>query len=368
MNIHTETATSEGTIHHRKSRTRPLVIWAAGLIFLGLARLPGVSSETAHSDFYDFTMKKFYIDKITFEDGSLRILPVSLDPAITKFGFMINGLASADGTVRLPETIEPKSYAFQAVVTPAGSGAGETVDFTFYPAKLYEEKGRMSEGNYIIVHKATVPTRKPSYVYRPPSYSADDLAFARRTWGGLKPPDSSSLALAQAIEEDIMLKLESHRGIPSDVMNVSSPRVQFERAAAGRDKVWCGNLAAIFQYVCLSLGVDVRIIHTGSEMQPVAPQVKFLTTEHHGTVEVYSKESGSWAWIDPTGRVLAATVDGAPLTLLQIVEALGTPLEGRIMVTTFDVKDKRRVTLPLDQSPAAGFMRNYFRAGVLLKF
>jgi len=364
MTIHCETSASWMTIHRGQNRKVRLVVWAGLALLVGL----GAASETAHSDFYDFTMKKFYIDKITFEDGSLRILPVSLDPAITKFEFVINGRPSADGTVRLPEPIEPKSYPFKAVITAAGSRAGETVDFTFYPAKLYEEKGRMSEGNYIIVNKATVATRKPSYIYLPPSFSAADVAFARQTWGSLKPLDSSSLTLAQAIEEDIMLRLEPHRGIPSDVMNISSPRVQFERAAGGQDRVWCGNLAAIFQYACLSLGVDARIIHTGSDMQPVAPQVKFLTTEHHGTVEVYSKETGSWAWIDPTGYVLAAEIDGAPLTLLQIVEAIGTPLEGKIMVTTFDIQEKRRVTLPLDQSPAAGFMRKYFRAGVLLKY
>jgi hypothetical protein len=338
----------------------------AGLIILLSVR--GFASDVSHTDHYDFSLKKFYIDKIGIEGDSLRIYPVSLDPKITKFEFTINGRPSADGAIRLPEPIEPKSYAFSALITPAGSATGETVDFTFYPAKLYEEKGRMSEGNYIIVHKATVATRKPSYVYQAPPFAPDDLAFARQTWGGLKTASMTDIALAQAIEEDIMLRLEAHRGIPSDVMNVSSPRVQYERAAGGQDRVWCGNLAAIFQYACLSLGIDARIIHTGSDMQPVGPEVKFLTTEHHGTVEVYSRETGSWAWIDPTGRVLAATIDGAPLTLLQIVEALGTPLEGKIRVTTFDVKEKRRLTLPLDQSPAAGFMRNYFRAGVLLKF
>jgi hypothetical protein len=338
----------------------------AGLIVLLPVR--GLASEISHTDHYDFSLKKFYIEKITLEGQALRILAVSLDPRVQGFEFEINGRASRDGLVPLPSNIEPKSYAFHALIKPAGGGTAETVDFTFYPAKLYEQKGRMSEGNYIIVHKATVATRKPSYIYQPPSFSAADLAFARQTWGGLKTGPQTDLALAQALAEDIMIKLEAHRGIPSDVMNVSSPRVQFERAAGGQDRVWCGNLAAIFQYACLSLGIDARVIHTGAEMQPVGPQVKFLTTENHGTVEVHSREAGSWVWVDPTGRVLAATLDGAPLTLLQIVEALGTPLEGKILVTTFDVKDKRRVTLPLDQSPAGGFMRNYFRSGVRLKF
>ncbi len=344
------------------------VCGAAALAVLCLLRLPCMSSETVYSDHYDFSLKKFYIDKIGIEGDSLRIYPVSLDPKLTEFKFTINGRPSADGTIRLPEPIESKSYAFKALITPSGSQTGETVEFTFYPAKLYEEKGRMSEGNYIIVHTSTVATRKPSYVYQAPSFTPDDLAFARQTWGGLKTARMTDIALAQAIEEDIMLRLEAHRGIPSDVMNVSSPRVQYERAAGGQDRVWCGNLAAIFQYACLSLGIDARIIHTGSDMQPVGPQVKFLTTEHHGTVEIYSRETGCWAWIDPTGRVLAATIDGAPLTLLQIVEALGTPLEDKIRVTTFDIKDKSRLTLPLDESPAAGFMKNYFRPGVLLKF
>lgn len=364
MKIHAETAIPDVTIYPGKRRMLPLALWTV----LALLAVRGWASETAHSDFYDFSMKKLYIEKITFENGSLRVCPVSLDPAITRFAFLINGRPSPDGAVRLPEPIEPKSYAFTAVITPAGSTAGETVEFTFYPARLYEQKGRLSEGNYIIVHRATVATRKPAYVYLPPSFSDDDLAFARKTWGGLKTVPQTDIALAQAVEQDIILKLESHRGIPSDVMNVSSPRVQFERAISGRDRVWCGNLAAIFQYACLSLGLDARVIHTGADMQPVGPQVRFLTTENHGTVEVYSRDTGSWTWIDPTGRVLAATIDGAPLTLLQVVEAMATPLEDKIQVTTFDVKENRRVTLPLGQSPAAGFMKNYFRAGVRLKF
>ena len=49
------------------------------------------------------------------------------------------------------------------------------------------------------------------------------------------------------------------------------------------------------------------------------------------------------------------------LTLLQIVEGLGTPLEDKIMIATFDAKKNERVELPLVQSPAAVFMKNYFR-------
>jgi hypothetical protein len=47
---------------------------------------------------------------------------------------------------------------------------------------------------------------------------------------------------------------------------------------------------------------------------------------------------------------------------------LGTPLEDKIMVATFDAKEKRRVDLPLAQSPAAAFIKNYFRPGVRLKY
>ncbi len=341
---------------------------AAAFVMFCLLQLPGVSTETVYSDHYDFSLKKFYIDKITFEGDSLRIRPVSLDPNIKGFEITINGQPAPDGVVRLPGTIEPKSYAFHSVITPFGSDAGEVVDFTFYPSKLYEQRDRKSEGNYIIVHRATVATHKPVYVYRPPDFSAEDRDFALRTWGGLKTAPMTDVALAQAIEEDVMLKLEACRGIPSDAMNVSSPRVQYDRVLSGRDKAWCGNLAAIFQYACVSLGLDVRVIHTGSDPVPLGERVKFFQLENHGTVEVYSRETGSWAWIDPTGYVLAATIDGAPLTLLQILEAMGTPLEDKIRVTTFDVKEKKRVTLPLSQSPAAKFMKNYFRPGVRPKF
>jgi hypothetical protein len=350
----------------RYSVRRGVAVIIAGCISLLLGR--GFASEISHTDFYDFSLKKFYIEKITFEGDALRILPVSLDPKVQGFEFKINGQASRDGLARLPRNIEPKSYAFHALIKPAGSDAEETVDFTFYPAQLYEQKGRMSEGNYIIIHKATVATHKPSYVYQTPSFTAEDLAFARQTWGNLKTLHASDIALAQAIEEDIILRLEAHRGIPSDIMNTSSPRVQFERAVGGLDRVWCGDLAVIFQYVCVSLGLEARVVHTGADMQPVAPRVRFLQTESHATVEVYSRETRSWVWFDPTGYVLEATIDGAPLMLLQLVEALGTSLEGKIMIATFDAKEKRRVDLPLSQSPAAAFMKNYFRPGVRLKF
>jgi hypothetical protein len=338
----------------------------AGCISLLVGR--GFASDISHTDYYDFSLKKFYIEKITFEGDALRILPVSFDPKIQGFEFKINGQASRDGLARLPRNIQPKSYAFHALIKLSGSYAEETVDFTFYPAKLYEQKGRMSEGNYIIIHKATVAAHKPSYVYQTPSFTAEDLAFARQTWGNLMTPRAGDIALAQAIAEDIVLRLEAHRGIPSDIMNTSSPRVQFERAVGGRDRVWCGDLAVIFQYVCVSLGLEARVIHTGADMQQVAPQVRFLQTESHATVEVYSRETRSWVWLDPTGYVLEATIDGAPLTLLHLVEALGTPLEEKIMVATFDAKAKRRLELPLSQSPAAAFIKNYFRPGVRLKY
>jgi hypothetical protein len=350
----------------RYSVRRGVAVIMAACVSLLLGR--GYANEISHTDYYDFSLKKFYVEKITFEDDALRILAVSLDPKITKFEFMINGQASRDGLARLPLNIEPKSYAFHTLIKPAGRDAEETVDFTFYPAKLYEQKGRMSEGNYIIVHKATVATHKPSYVYQAPVFTAEDLTFARQTWGNLKTLHAGDVALAQAIEEDIVLRLEAHRGIPSDVMNTSSARIQFERAVGGVDRVWCGDIAVIFQYVCVSLGLEARVIHTGADMQQVAPGVRFLQTESHATVEVYSKETRSWVWLDPTGSVLEATVDGSPLTLLQLVDSLGTPLEDKIMVATFDAKEKRRVDLPLAQSPAAAFIKNYFRPGVRLKY
>jgi hypothetical protein len=342
----------------------------AVLIVGGISLLFGraLASEISHSDYYDYSMKSFFIEKISLEADSLRIQAGSLDPKITNFEFTINGQPAPGGIVRLPQTIEPKRYDFHALIKPAGGGPEEEVDFSLYPTQLYAQGGRMKEPSYIIIHRSTVATHRPVYVYHAPAFSAADLAFARETWGGLRTAPMSDIALAQAIERDIILRLEPHRGIPSDVMNTSSPRVQFERAMSGRDRVWCGNLAAIFRFACASLGLDVRVIHTGAEYLPAGRHVKFLSLESHGTVEVFSRETKTWFWIDPTGYVLEATIDGAPLTLLQIVEGLGTPLEDRIMIATFDAKKNERVELPLAQSPAAAFMKNYFRPSVRLKY
>jgi hypothetical protein len=184
----------------------------------------------------------------------------------------------------------------------------------------------------------------------------------------LKAAHASDIALAQAIERELILALEKHRGIPSDAMDKSTPRTQYERALSGRDRVWCGNIATIFQYACVSLGVEARLIFTGSDPQPVANRTKFLSVENHATVEVYSRENEAWFWLDPTGYVLEAKIGGAPITLLQAVEALGTPLEPKIQVTTFDAAKKQSFILPLSESPPAAFMKNYFRPGVRLKF
>jgi hypothetical protein len=349
----------------RGPRRTALVLVSACLTLLtSLVR----AAEVSHTDFYDFSMKKFYIERITFERGALRLRPVSLDPRISKFEFTINGRTEPEGLVRLPRNIEPKPYAFHVLVKPAGGETEETVDFTFYSDKLYSQNGRKKEPSYIIIHRATVATHRPAYVYRAPVFSPADLGFARQTWGHLKAAAAGDIALAQAIEQDVILRLERHRGIPSDAMNAASPRVQFERTLGGRDHVWCGDLALIFQYACVSLGLDARVIQTGAEPQRTARRVTFLSVESHATVEVYSRERRSWVWLDPTGYVLEATIDLVPLTLLQLVEALGTPLEDKITVATFDVKEKQRVELPLAQSPAAPFMRNYFRPGVRLKY
>jgi hypothetical protein len=343
-----------------------MAVLIVGGICLLLGR--GLASEISHSDYYDYSMKSFYIEKISLEADSLRIRAVSLDPRVTKFEFRINGQPAPAGVVQLPRTIEPKRYDFHALIKPAGGGPEEAVDFTLYPAILYAQGGRMKEPSYIIIHRSTVAAHRPIYVYRSPAFSAADLAFARETWGGLRTAAMTDIALAQAIERDIILRLEPHRGIPSDAMNTSSARVQFERALGGRDRVWCGNLAAIFQYACVSLGLETRVIHTGAEYLPAGRHAKFLSLESHGTVEVYSRETQTWVWIDPTGYVLEATVDGAPLTLLQIVEAMGTPLEARIKVETFDAKKSERAEFPLAQSTAAAFMKNYFRPSVRLKY
>ncbi len=359
----TETAAIAACPARRRRLASALLLFGLGLLIARAA-----ATEISHTDYYDYSMKKLYIEKIVYEDGRVRILPASLDPKVTRFEFTVNGQPAPDGVIRLPRTLEPQRYDFHALIKPAGSGPEETVDFTLYPTQLYAKGGRLKEPSYVIIHKSTVAAHRPVYTYRAPVFSAADLAFARETWGALKTAAMSDLALAQAVERDIMLRLEPHRGIPSDAMNSASPRVQFERAMSGRDRVWCGNLALIYQFACVSLGLDARVIHTGAEYLPAGRHVKFLSLESHGTVEVYSRETGTWFWIDPTGYVLAATVDGEPLTLLQVVEAVGTPLENRIVVATFDVKENKRVELPLAQSPAAAFMRNYFRAGVRLKY
>jgi len=93
---------------------RGMAVLMVGGISLLLGR--GLASEISHSDYYDYAMKSFYIEKISLEADSLRIQARSLDPKVTKFEFTINGQPAPDGIVQLPRTIEPRRYDFHASI------------------------------------------------------------------------------------------------------------------------------------------------------------------------------------------------------------------------------------------------------------
>jgi hypothetical protein len=78
-----------------------------------------------------------------------------------------------------------------------------------------------------------------------------------------------------------------------------------------KETVWCGQCAMVFQQACMAIGMPARFIELGVPDNPAC----------HFTTEVYLREYGKWAVIDPTALPSCNayyTVEGVPQSALEM--------------------------------------------------
>lgn len=203
------------------------------------------------------------------------------------------------------------------------------INIRFYPQQLYALNGRTEPGWVIIQNtNLSFPTSRIEdwIIQTPTNY---EKAFAQRKWGQYIDPKKSDAEKAIALAKILIDELEPHKGIPSDLMKNISPFDQYERVIAGKDHLWCGNIAVIFCYASNSLNIPCRVVGL-SRKNPLQPTEKspyrLLLAEGHGTTEIYSKDQNQWIWIDTNFNILSAYLGNeGPLNLTEFYHYINSP-------------------------------------------
>jgi hypothetical protein len=279
---------------------------------------------------------------------------------------------SADG--RIPIRFEDKhSPAVQTTTTSikavAASGAESkpyAICINFYPKELYASGGLTAPG-YIIIQQtdlALTTSRVEDWILHRPT--PGEVEFARKTWGHLLSAGRSDYENACALAKSIMDDLEAHRGIPSDEMGKLTPLDQYRRVMAGKDRLWCGNIAQIFSYACNALGIPCRMIGM-NRAGPAQPEGKggpvLLWAEGHGTTEIYSEKLNGWAWMDLTFHILGAYLkEEGPITMAELYAYLNDPNRAAsLRLNVYDPKTRTAKIAPLPESGQKDGLFNYFK-------
>lgn len=279
---------------------------------------------------------------------------------------------SADGVVAIafedrkaPET-QRTTTRIQAVNTSGDTSKSCVIDINFYPRELYSASGRTEPGWVIVQHTdLMLPTsRVEDWILEHPT--DEEKAYAQKKWGHLMDPnrtdDQNALALARSLMDD----LDPHRGIPSDEMNRIGAFAQYERVMAGNDRLWCGNIAAIFSYACNALGIPCRKIGMNRH-NPVQPPegapYRFLLAEGHGTTEIFSEQLNQWVWIDLTFYILGAYLgEEGPLSMAELYHNLNAPARfARLQVVEYDPQAKTERRVHVEHSDKRYALLNYFK-------
>lgn len=291
------------------------------------------------------------------------------------FVYRVNGAAaqrSSDG--KIPIRFQDKhSPAMQSATTSvkAVSVAGVeskpyAISINFYPKELYAAGGQTAPG-YIIIQQtdlALTTSRVEDWILHRPS--PGDVDFARKTWGRLFSLSHSDYENACALAKSIMDDLEPHRGIPSDEMGKLAPFDQYRRVMAGKDRLWCGNIAGIFSCACNALGIPCRIIGM-NRAGPSQPEGQggpvLLLAEGHGTTEIYSDKMNGWIWMDLTFCILGAYLkEDGPITMAELYSHLNDPNRVQsLRLSVYDPKTRTAKMSPLLESGQKGGLFNYFK-------
>jgi len=203
---------------------------------------------------------------------------------------------------------QKKIFRIQAVNTSGNSSRTYELIIGYFPKELYEKSGQTAPG-YIILQKSDIPfssSRVEDWIVDRPDEK--DRQFAGATWGPILKNLGSPYEKAKALARSLLEELNPHRGIPSDLMK-TDPFEQYRRATAGKDHVWCGNLAEIFVHAANALGIPTRVIEM-SRILSQGPGFELRTAEGHATTEIFDEASNKWIWIDLTFNLLGMELEG----------------------------------------------------------
>jgi len=242
------------------------------------------------------------------------------------------------------------------------------VKICHYPKEYYGSKGRTAPG-YVIVQTSDVSvsrSRVEDWITQSPT--EEERKYAWETWGRLTVDAETDYSAAKAVAKAIIDALEPHRGVPSDVMDRLSPFEQYRRAVAGKDKVWCGNIAAIFSYACNALGIPCRLINMGNVVSRGDGGYWVLLAEGHLTTEIFSENLGQWIWIDPTMRILGAYMSGNLVNLAEFHYFLNDHRWRRSLeIIRYNPATRSEMRVSLSESIPKG-IANYFKKDQCFKY
>src|SRR5262249_25536569 len=263
-----------------------------------------------------------------------------------------------DRTGSITVSFDPRNPRSQHVVVVIEAVAwGRTtqpysIALAYHPHQLYAA-ARQRAPSWMVVEASDLSLCGSSiqdWIVEP--VSAESRAFARKRWGALVKPLSGDCEKAVAIGRDLARVLGPHAGIPSSRMRDAPPFEQLARAESGRDSVWCANDADIFSAVVNALGMPMRKI----DMQYVwssRDKVNLEIAEGHRTTELFDRALDRWVWMDLTLGIWQAELDGEPLNMAELAQALNDPhREDRLRLLEYDPLrgDERWVTLGASRS------------------
>ena len=284
---------------------------------------------------------------------------------------------SYDGTIDISfnniHSPEPHylTLKVKAVLNDGSETGTYSMTIGYFPSEPYAMRGRTSP-SWIIILKTDLNLFRGNVeewiLDRPTS---DEIDHAVKLWGNTVSKAQTDFEAAKALAKEIIRALEPCRGIPSDDMGKLRPFQQYKRAVSGKDKVWCGNIAAIYSYAANALGIPCRRI--GMNYQLFSDNVKnysVLLAEGHSTIEIFSVSLNRWIWMDPTLRILGAYIgDSDPLNLVQLCMFLNDyGFVRKIRLLEYNLKKDQEEMIPLTKSDKKDALLKYFKKDQIFRF
>jgi hypothetical protein len=240
------------------------------------------------------------------------------------------------------------------------------VGLKYVPDEHYAASGRSSSGSLIVgdTDLLWANSSVDDWAAGPPT--EPDADFAREQWGQVVDQDRTDLENAVSLARVLVDSLEEHRGTPSDKMDELPPFEQYQRAVAGADQVWCGNIADIFINACSALGIRARSIQMGHPIGTPDQETndyRMWLAEGHRTTEVFCRNLNRWVWIDLTFRIMNASLgDEAPANTAEFHRYMNEPaLFESLRITLYDPRTQSDKSELVSESKKRRSLQNYFK-------